>query len=212
MFGLVMRRWHFADNKGSGMNPNEMVTREERRYLLELARNAIVSAVGAAGRPLPPLELSSTRLREKRGVFVTLWQEGALRGCIGFPIPIEPLADAVRDAAVSAALRDPRFPPVVPEEVQGLLLEISVLTRPGPIDPSDIRVGVHGLLVRQGARSGLLLPQVAIEYRWDVPTFLRQICIKAGLPEDAWEKGAELSGFEAQVFSEEDEEEKAPRR
>lgn len=134
---------------------------------------------------------------------MTLWLEG-LRGCIGFPYPVKPLAEAVQEAAVGAALQDPRFPPLRAEELSALEIEISVLTPPKSLEPSQVKVGVHGLIVSRGGRSGLLLPQVAMEYGWDAPTFLAQTCLKAGLPKDAWRKDAELSAFEAQVFSESD--------
>jgi AmmeMemoRadiSam system protein A len=179
-----------------------MVSKEDQASLMRLARHSIQAAL-QKGRKLPVVGSLSPLLREKRGVFVTLWLEG-LRGCIGFPQPVLPLGEAVQEAAVSAALRDPRFPPVTSEEFQALGIEISVLTPPRSLDPSRVKVGVHGLIVSKGGRSGLLLPQVAMEYRWDAWTFLDQTCVKAGLPKDAWRKGAEVLAFEAQVFSEDD--------
>jgi len=193
------------------MNPREMVNGDEKRCLLRMAREAILSAVEGAPKPSGP-DIVPKRLKEERGVFVTLWQEGLLRGCIGFPLPSRPLIQAVTEAAVSAALGDPRFPDVVPGETAGLVIEISVLTVPRRIAPADVRIGVHGLIVSKDGRSGLLLPQVAVEQRWDVPAFLEQTCAKAGLPPGAWREEAELSGFEAQVFSELDETEKRTRR
>jgi uncharacterized protein (TIGR00296 family) len=130
--------------------------------------------------------------------------EGELRGCIGFPYPTKPLATAVQEAAVAAALYDPRFPAVRAEELSLLEVESSVLTEPKPLSPRQVEVGVHGLIVRKGAKSGLLLPQVALEYRWGREEFLGQTCVKAGLEPDAWKAGAEIFGFEAQVFSEGD--------
>jgi AmmeMemoRadiSam system protein A len=180
-----------------------MVSEKEKGLLLQLARNAIQTTV-QKGRKLPVVESLSPLLREKRGVFVTLWMEGELRGCIGFPYPIKPLAEAVQEAAVSAALQDPRFNPVEVEELSHIEVEISVLTPPKPIEPDQIQVGVHGLIVSRGNRSGLLLPQVAMEYHWDAETFLSQTCVKAGLPPDAWRDKINLFGFEAQVFSEGD--------
>ena len=184
------------------MNPSEMITKEEQKLLLGLARSSILSTL-QKGRKLPAVESLSPRLREKRGVFVTLWLDG-LRGCIGFPYPVEPLAEAVQEAAVSAAIHDPRFPPVRPEEMSHVSIEISVLTVPKEIEASQIKVGVHGLIVAKGNRSGLLLPQVAMEYGWDERTFLEQTCVKAGLPADAWTQKVKLMAFEAQVFGEED--------
>ncbi len=184
------------------MNPLEMVSLEDQRLLLQLARNSIQMTI-QKGRKLPLVESLSPLLREKRGVFVTLWTDD-LRGCIGFPYPVKPLAEAVQEAAVSSALQDPRFPPVRGEELSHIEIEISVLTPPKPILPDQIKVGVHGLIVAQGNRSGLLLPQVAVDYGWDVETFLSQTCVKAGLPPGAWKGKANLSGFEAQIFSESD--------
>lgn len=184
------------------MRPQDILPPEEQRLLLRLARSAIRSAV-EAGRVLPAVPALPELLRRRRGVFVTLRLEGDLRGCIGYPFPVKPLAEATQEAAVSAALRDPRFPPVEVEELPRISLEISVLTEPAPIAPQDVQVGVHGLIVRCGGKSGLLLPQVAMEYGWDAEEFLAQTCRKAGLPHDAWKKG-EVLGFEAQVFGEED--------
>ncbi len=184
------------------MNPAEMVSEKDQQLLLQLARYAIQTTI-QKGRRLPTVESLSSLLREKRGTFVTLWAE-ELRGCIGFPYPVKPLAEAVQEAAVSAALQDPRFPPVRLEELSHLEIEISVLTVPKALEPSQIQVGVHGLIVSRGNRSGLLLPQVAMEYQWDAQTFLEQTCVKAGLPPDAWREKINLYAFEAQVFSEAD--------
>jgi len=189
------------------MNPSEMINGEEQKQLLELARHSIHSTL-QKGRKLPMVESLSPILREKRGTFVTLWLE-ELRGCIGFPYPVKPLAEAVQEAAISAALYDTRFPPVRFEELAHIEIEISVLTPPRTIEPEEIKIGVHGLIVSAGNRSGLLLPQVAMEYSWDVETFLQQTCFKAGLPQDAWKGKANLYAFEAQVFSEMDLKKKA---
>jgi AmmeMemoRadiSam system protein A len=188
------------------VNPSEMVSKDDQQLLLQLARHSIQPTI-QKGRRLPAVESLSPLLREKRGTFVTLWLE-ELRGCIGFPYPVKPLAEAVQEAAISAALQDPRFPPVRAEELSSIEIEISVLTPPRPIEPSQIQIGVHGLIITRGNRSGLLLPQVAIEYRWDSATFLEQTCLKAGLPATAWKEKANLFSFEAQVFSESDLKEK----
>ncbi len=185
------------------MNPAEMVTPEDQLLLLQLARNAIQTTV-QKGRKLPAVHSLSPVLREKRGVFVTLWLEGELRGCIGLPYPIKTVIEAVQESAVSSALHDPRFVPVRFEELAHIEIEISVLTLPKPILPEKVVIGVHGLIATLGNRSGLLLPQVAMEYHWDRETFLDQTCLKAGLPKDSWRDRAELLGFEAQVFSESD--------
>ncbi len=185
------------------MKPSEVLGIEEQKFLLQLARNAIRTTL-QRGRRLPPVDALSPILREKRGVFVTLWSEDGLRGCIGLPYPIKPLVEAVQEAATSAAFQDPRFPPVVQEEFSALGIEISVLTIPQKIDPEKVKIGVHGLIISKGNRSGLLLPQVAVEHHMDRETFLSQTCVKAGLPQDSWRDKAELSAFEAQVFSEAD--------
>ena len=128
-------------------------------------------------------------------------QEGKLRGCIGFVEPIAPLYRTVVLAATYAATRDNRFPPVTPAELESLELEVSVLSPPRKIqDPGQVKVGTHGLIIAQGERRGLLLPQVPVDNGWDRLTFLRQACQKAGLPQDSWRTGAEIFVFEAQVF------------
>jgi AmmeMemoRadiSam system protein A len=180
-----------------------MISREDQFFLLQLARNTIRTTL-QKGRRLPPVNSLSPLLREKRGVFVTLWSEDGLRGCIGLPFPVKALVEAVQEAAVSAAFHDPRFPPLLQEEFASIEIEISVLTVPRKIEPEKVKVGVHGLIVRKGQRSGLLLPQVAMEYHMDRETFLSQTCVKAGLAPDLWREGVELSAFEAQVFRESD--------
>jgi AmmeMemoRadiSam system protein A len=185
------------------VNPSEVASEKDQELLLQLARNAIKTTV-LKGRQLPVVHSLSPLLREKRGVFVTLWMEGELRGCIGFPYPVKPLGEAVQEAAICAALQDFRFPPVKEEEVSRIEIEISVLTPPKEIKADQVKVGIHGLIVSQGQRSGLLLPQVAMDYHWDSKTFLEQTSIKAGLPKNAWKDGAKLYAFEAQVFSEVD--------
>jgi len=135
---------------------------------------------------------------------VTIKKGGSLRGCIGYVEAIKPLVVTVSEMAAAAALRDPRFPPVGPDELDQLELEISVMS---PIfkvtDTSEIQTGLHGLIVRRGAYQGLLLPQVATEYGWDRETFLSHTCRKAGLPPEAWKmEGTEISAFTAEVFGE----------
>ena len=128
-----------------------------------------------------------------------------MRGCIGYPEPELPLIDVIERCAVSAALSDPRFPALSVAEWSEIDLEVSVL---GPIervtDIAEVIVGRHGLVVEFGRRRGLLLPQVAIEWKWTATEFACQTCVKAGLPSDAWQKGAKLFKFEAEVFGEAD--------
>lgn len=178
-----------------------MLTEEARAALLKIARAAIEEKLRCGGTGPPPAEFP--QLRERAGAFVTLLKDDQLRGCIGYVEPIKPLAEAVASCAVSAATGDPRFPPLRPDELPHVRIEISVLSPLWKIgDPAEIVVGQHGLMIVQGARQGLLLPQVAVEYGWDRDSFLRHVCLKAGLPPDAWGRGAELFIFTAEVFRE----------
>jgi AmmeMemoRadiSam system protein A len=144
-------------------------------------------------------------LTQPGGAFVTLHNHGDLRGCIGHIEPTEPLGQVVARCAVAACSSDPRFAPITPTELGQLDIEISLL---GPLEPiagpHDIEVGRHGLVVESGWQRGLLLPQVATEWGWDAGAFLAHTCHKAGLPRDAWQHGAKLWRFEAEVFAERD--------
>jgi len=142
-------------------------------------------------------------LNENRGVFVTLKTGGELRGCIGYPLPVQPLLETVIKIAISSATEDYRFEPISMNDLPDTKIEISVLSLPRKIDNvSEIKIGTHGIIVSQGSSKGLLLPQVPVEWDWDLETYLRHGCLKAGLPEDAWKKGAAIEIFCAQVFSE----------
>ncbi|MDA2914307.1 AmmeMemoRadiSam system protein A [Acidobacteriia bacterium AH_259_A11_L15] len=178
-------------------------TSQEQRFLLDLARQAIATALmGSAPHPdaLAGV-LPSDALRLPGAAFVTVRKQGLLRGCVGVVQP-KPLYQAIASAALSAALRDPRFPPVTPEELPGLEIEISLLSPFFPIMPEELQVGEHGLLVSDGFHRGLLLPQVAREMGWDRERFLEEACLKAGLARTAWKEGAKLEAFTAVVFSE----------
>jgi AmmeMemoRadiSam system protein A len=171
--------------------------------LLALARRAIAAAL--AGAPAPEIpDVPGTRLCG--GAFVTLEEEGDLRGCIGRVAGDRTLGDVVRDVAVSAACDDPRFPAVVPDELAELRIEISVLGEPAPIEPVDparLVIGRDGLLVRRGSALGVLLPQVALERGWGPEAFLAAACRKAGLGPRAWrEPGTQVFTFQADVFGE----------
>lgn len=183
--------------------PKDALTDEQRRTLLRIARASTRAA--AEGRPLPEMASDDPDLQTRRGVFVTLTSGGALRGCLGEFEGREPLWKAVAERARASALEDPRFPPVAPEEVDDLHIDISVLR---PLERvasiGGIEVGRHGLLIAKGYHRGTLLPQVAVERGWDRETFLRQTCYKAGLPPDAWKEGAEIYTYEADVFGEKD--------
>ena len=148
------------------------------------------------------LELTDA-LREPRGAFVTLTAGGHLRGCIGSIVSDEPLADTVVASAASAAVADPRFPAVGPDEVDGLAIEVSALTPPRTVNgPDDIEIGRHGILLSRGPHRAVFLPQVAPEQGWDLPTTLTHLARKAGLAPDAWRSGCRFEVFEAEICKE----------
>ncbi len=171
----------------------------EKRELLGLARDAVRTFV--TEKTVIDFETQDKNLLAERGVFVTLKKKGELRGCIGFIEPVATLYETVIHSAIYAASEDPRFPPVKDEELKDLDIEVSVLSPLKKIDdPGLVQVGKHGLVIARGSQRGLLLPQVAVENGWSREIFLNQACVKAGLPPDAWKKGAEISVFEAIVF------------
>jgi AmmeMemoRadiSam system protein A len=176
----------------------------ERVLLLSLAREAICS--GLDGSPLPDAADSPERLCRACGAFVTLTSGGLLRGCIGRVRPSGPLHSTVQEMARAAAFSDPRFPPVERSELDGLSVEISVLSPFETIPPSDvsrIQVGIHGLYLTRGSKSGLLLPQVAMEHGWSAEEFLEQTARKAGMAPRAWRE-AQIELFSAEVFGDQD--------
>lgn len=172
---------------------------EERALLLKLAHQAIESALD---RKEISTAAPSPHLAEARGAFATLYHHGELRGCVGFVEPVASLYQTVIETARAAAFEDTRFWPVTREELPGLQVSLSILTRPRAIAAELVEIGRHGLIVGMGGRRGLLLPQVPAEHNWDRVTFLEQTCRKAGLPLDAWEKGASIEAFTAEVFGE----------
>jgi len=176
------------------------LTDEERDELLRIARRAATTWL-REGR-VPEESPVSEKLKSPGAAFVTLTAGGQLRGCIGYTEARAPLYRTVQECAVASATEDPRFLPLTPDEIGTVRIEISVLTPLLPIRPDEVDVGVHGLMVKRGARRGLLLPQVPAEHGWDRETFLAQVCLKAGLPRDAWRTGAELYSFMAEVFAE----------
>jgi len=173
---------------------------EERRSLLALARDAIASAL--EGKTVDTTS-PSEHLAERRGAFTTLTIGGELRGCVGYVFPNYSLYRTIAETAVAAATNDTRFTPVTQEELPKLEYEISVLSPLQPIDAEDVEVGKHGLVVTFGGRRGLLLPQVPVEHGWDREAFLAQTCVKAGLPADAWQRGATMQAFTAEIFGSE---------
>jgi AmmeMemoRadiSam system protein A len=176
------------------------LTTEQRRYLLGLARDAITAAA-SGGRPPAP---EAADLPDASGVFVTIKKRGDLRGCLGTLRIREGLAEDVIRCAADSATADPRFSPVRAGELPDLSVEVSVLGPQEPIPPREdaFSIGVHGLVVEEGAHRGLLLPQVPVEWGWTPEQFLRQTCVKAGLPPEAWRTGARLYRFAAEVFGE----------
>ena len=177
-----------------------MIGPEDQQRLLALARRALEARVR---RRLLPLAERGGALDWTRGAFVTIHWHGNLRGCLGRIEPEAPLADTISQLAASVSDSDPRFDPVSALELDAIDLEISVLTPGREIRAiTEVEVGRHGLIVEQGTRDGLLLPQVAIEHGWDAPTFVSHACLKAVLPADAWRDGARMWVFEAQVFGE----------
>ena len=185
-----------------------MLTLEEGKLLVQLARRTIETYLCEGRKPQTPKV--PEKLRERRGVFVTLNKKGELRGCIGHPLPEIPLVDAVVDAAISSATRDPRFPSMTPEELPEVEIEVSVLSKPEVVKvkspreyPKHIVTGKDGLIIELSDYAGLLLPQVPIELGWDAEEFLSHTCMKAGLMPDCWlREGMRISKFSAQVFKE----------
>jgi len=174
---------------------------EQEKTLLETARAGIREYLETGRRldfrPQDPV------LLEKRGLFVTLKKAGRLRGCIGYPLPLKPLNQALVEMAIAAATEDPRFPPLQAGELDQVEIEISLLTPPLEIsDPAEVVVGRDGLVVSKGHKRGLLLPQVTVEQGWDRETLLEHCCLKAGLPADAWRAGVKMEVFQAEIFAE----------
>lgn len=188
--------------------PNEFSLADGKK-LIALARKSIEYFCAAGMFLAEPCK--DKKLLQQRGVFVTLhgFPEKELRGCIGFPYPLKPLWNAVIEAAVEAAFHDPRFPPMQASELPKVVIEISVLSMPEEIRgerkllSQKIEVGKDGLIVKRKLYSGLLLPQVAPEQKWDAETFLHHCCLKAGLPGNSWQmNGTDVFKFQAQIFSE----------
>ena len=176
----------------------------ERRWLLRLARTTIEARLAA--RPLPNDPPPRGTLSERRGAFVTLMDDGALRGCIGHVIGTEPLWLSVRSNALNAAFHDPRFPPIQDSELPRLTIEISALTPLWEVSkPQEILIGRDGLIIERAPYRGLLLPQVAERYGWTSEEFLDQTCRKAGMQPGCWrDPDTIISAFSAEVFSEGD--------
>lgn len=173
---------------------------EERAQLLRLAHDSIASALEHREIPVDP---PSPHFAELRGAFTSLHLYGELRGCVGYVLPTLPVYRAVAETARAAAFDDNRFPPVTKEEAAQLEIELSILSSAKPAFAEEIEIGRHGLLISWQGRRGLLLPQVPLERAWDRITFLEQTCRKAGLPANAWQRGATIEAFTAEVFGDE---------
>lgn len=190
-------------------------TDDDGVFLVKLARQTIEDYVKHKTTQRPP-ENISPRLLEKSGVFVTLnikREKGvSLRGCIGRPYPTIPLVEATIDSAIDSAANDPRFTPVTPNELKAILVELSVLTPPKKIEYTNpdelltlVKIGRDGLIVTRGQKRGLLLPQVPVDWGWEVKEFLEHTCTKAWLPEKAWrDPKTEFMSFQAEIFGEEE--------
>jgi AmmeMemoRadiSam system protein A len=170
---------------------------EERAILLRLAHESIVSALEHRKVCLDP---PTPHLAEPRGAFTSVYWHNALRGCVGYVLATSSIYCTVAETARAAAFDDTRFQPVTRDEAPELEVELSILSPPRPILADAVEIGRHGLLISMHGNRGLLLPQVPVEHAWDRTTFLEQTCRKAGLPLDAWQKGAVIEAFTAEVF------------
>lgn len=178
---------------------SDLLTKKEQKELLKIARKTIVDYV--TNRNIPAVVTTSPGLNLHSGCFVTVKKKAELRGCIGNFVSDQPLYLLVQEMAVSAATRDPRFYPMKTDDLTDFKLDISVLSpleKAGSVE--EIQVGIHGIYIIKGSYRGVLLPQVATEYGWNRDQFLQHTCIKAGLPQDAWQGECEIYIFSAQVF------------
>ncbi|MFH1063196.1 MAG: AmmeMemoRadiSam system protein B [Candidatus Omnitrophota bacterium] len=193
----------FTKKPDSNQGSKIMLNSSQKKELLTVARKSIVNMVKHKQKNIVLSE--DQVLLEHRGAFVTIYKNKSLRGCIGLIESDQPLINVVNAMAIQAATRDPRFVPISIDELDKISLEISVMSPIQQItDINQIEVGKHGLIIRQGFNSGLLLPQVATEYNWDREQFLAQTCNKAGLNPDAWKQGAKIFIFSAEVFNEQE--------
>jgi len=182
-------------------DPAQEFSPEERALLLRLAHQAIRATLEHSEISLVA---PSAHLAEPRGAFTTLYRHGALRGCVGYVAPVASLYCTVVESARGAAFDDSRFQPVTLEEADELDVSLSILSPLKRVQPEEVEVGRHGLLVSLAGYRGLLLPQVPVEHGWDRITFLEQTCRKAGLPLSAWRTGARLEVFTAEVFGDQE--------
>ena len=187
----------------------EKLTLEEGTFAVKFARTVIESYLTGEDTILVDFP---EKFNEPRGVSVSLhtYPEHNLRGCIGIPEPVMPLIDALKEASISAAVNDPRFPAVNLDELDEIVIEVSILTIPKLVEVEDpaeylekIKIGRDGLVIECETCRGLLLPQVPVEFDWDVAQYLSNLCLKAGLPPNTWlERKVNIYSFQAQVFEE----------
>jgi len=177
------------------------LTESDQRLLLQIARNSVRAYLSGETANQP--EISTGVLTEPYGIFVSIHKSGDLHGCIGHVRPVAPLYRSAAECAIAAAVSDPRFRPLTPDELPAADFEISVLSLMEPVDDiGEIEIGRHGLMITKQNARGLLLPQVATEHQWDRVRFLRETCKKAGLHPDDWKNGATIQRFAAFVFGE----------
>jgi AmmeMemoRadiSam system protein A len=180
---------------------NKCLSVAEKRKLINIARESIISFINE--RPVSDFDVKEEKLLARQGCFVTIKSEGKLRGCLGQFNSDRPLHQLVKDMAIAAATRDPRFYPMRCEDLDSFEIEISVLSPLEKIEsPDEIEIGKHGLYIEKNFYRGVLLPQVAVEHGWDRNTFLSQTCLKAGLDTDDWKDEADIYIFSAEVFAE----------
>lgn len=182
-----------------------MITHADKQFLLSLSRQTLTLYLKTGA--MPDLSTDRAAILEPRAVFVTLRVRatGDLRGCRGETQPHHSLIESVVLMSIASATDDPRFPPVRVEEIPGLYIEINALTPLVPLRPEAVQIGRHGLMIAQGRHAGLLLPEVATRYNWDVETFLKAVCRKAGLGENAWKApDTKLFGFETEIWGEDE--------
>ncbi len=193
--------YQLLTHQDMGDKVNNNLSETEKRKLLLIARESIVNQV--KGSQVPKFDITDENLKEKRGCFVTIKIGGRLRGCLGQFTSDKPLYHLVKEMAIAAATRDPRFYPLESDELDKIVLEISVLSPLKKIESiEEIEVGRHGLYIEKNFYRGVLLPQVAVEYDWDRSTFLEQTCIKAGLEKNDWKEETDIYIFSAEVFGE----------
>lgn len=180
----------------------KQLSTHEQKSLLALARRTIQDFVKLGTIAVPPEDITEG-LKLQSGCFVTIHENGQLRGCIGNFISEKPLWQLVQEMAIAAATQDPRFYPMKQHDLNDFKLEISVLSPLEEIKSVDeIKVGTDGIYIVKGSYRGVLLPQVAVEYGWNLEQFLQHTCIKAGLPENAWQQGSTIYRFSAEIFKE----------